>query len=82
MRAWVSSPAYDVAVRTLIAARKAAGLSQAALANRLGKPPSYVAKIELKERRVDVVEFIEFLRAADADTASALDAVQAALMHG
>lgn len=72
MRRWVSSPSYDVVVQTLVAARHAAGMSQAELAKRLGKPPSYVAKIELKERRVDVVEFIEFIRAVDADEELAL----------
>ena len=79
MRAWVSSPAYDVAVRTLVDERKAAGLSQAALAKRLGKPPSYVAKIELKERRVDVVEFIEFLQAVGADGVVAVQRIKTAL---
>jgi transcriptional regulator with XRE-family HTH domain len=72
MRRWVTSPSYDVVVQTLVAARQAAGVSQAELAKRLGKPPSYVAKIELKERRVDVVEFVEFLDATGTDTGSAL----------
>jgi transcriptional regulator with XRE-family HTH domain len=79
MRRWVSSPSYDVVVQTLVSARQAAGISQAELAKRLGKPPSYVAKIELKERRVDVVEFIEFLRAASADEAQAFDAIRSAV---
>jgi transcriptional regulator with XRE-family HTH domain len=61
------------------AARYATGTSRAELAKRLGKSPSYVAKIELKERRVDVVEFIEFLRAADTDDMAALNAVRTAL---
>jgi transcriptional regulator with XRE-family HTH domain len=69
-------------VQTLIAARHAAGMSQAELAKRLGKPPSYVAKIELKERRVDVVEFIEFLRAAGADEAVAFQTVREAIQRG
>lgn len=33
---------------------------QTELAARLGKPPSYVAKVELGDRRMDVVEFIEY----------------------
>jgi transcriptional regulator with XRE-family HTH domain len=79
MRRWVSSPRYEVAVRTLTEARHAAGISQAELARRLGKPPSYVAKVELRERRVDVVEFIEFLRAAGASESEAFEAVRAAV---
>jgi transcriptional regulator with XRE-family HTH domain len=66
-------------VQTLVSARQAAGISQAELAKRLGKPPSYVAKIELKERRVDVVEFIEFVRAAGADEELAFAAVKSAI---
>jgi len=41
----------------LIEARKGAGLSQADLAERLGKPQSFVSKFERGERRLDVVEF-------------------------
>ena len=48
-------------------ARKEAGLTQATVAERLGKPQSYVAKIEGGERRLDVVEFVALARALDAD---------------
>ncbi|WP_235526204.1 helix-turn-helix domain-containing protein [Caulobacter sp. Root1472] len=47
----------------LVEARKSYGLTQRELAARLGKPPSFVAKIEVGERRVDVVEFIAISRA-------------------
>ena len=46
----------------MIRARKAAGLTQHELAKRLRRPQSFVAKYEGGERRVDVVEFIEFAR--------------------
>jgi transcriptional regulator with XRE-family HTH domain len=39
--------------------RNEAGLTQQDVADRLGKPQSYVAKVEGGERRVDVIEFIE-----------------------
>jgi transcriptional regulator with XRE-family HTH domain len=39
--------------------RKAAGLTQTVVAERLGKPPSYVAKYELGDRRLDVLEFLD-----------------------
>ena len=42
----------------MIAARKAAGLTQTELAEQLGKPQSYVSKYERGERRLDVVEFL------------------------
>ena len=44
--------------KLMIGARKAAGLTQHALAVRLKKPQSFVAKYEGGERRIDVVQFI------------------------
>jgi transcriptional regulator with XRE-family HTH domain len=41
-------------------AREAAGLRQVQVAESLGKPQSYVSKIESGERRMDPVELAEF----------------------
>ncbi|MFT8680415.1 helix-turn-helix domain-containing protein [Gluconacetobacter sp.] len=46
-------------MKLLIAARRDKGLTQATLAERLGKPQSYVAKYETGERRIDVIEFLD-----------------------
>jgi transcriptional regulator with XRE-family HTH domain len=46
---------------------KAAGLTQQALALRLKKPQSFVAKYEGGERRLDVVEFVAIARVLGAD---------------
>ncbi len=43
----------------LVAERKQAGLTQDAVAKKLSKPQSYVAKYERGERRLDIVELIE-----------------------
>ena len=51
----------------MVRARKAAGLTQHALARLLKKPQSFVAKYEGGERRLDVVEFIAIARALGAD---------------
>jgi transcriptional regulator with XRE-family HTH domain len=51
----------------LIAARKKAHLTQQGLADRLGRPQSFVAKYEGADRRVDVVEFIDIARALGTD---------------
>ncbi|NUH64081.1 helix-turn-helix transcriptional regulator [Sulfitobacter sp. S0837] len=42
-------------------------MSQAKLAEELGKPASYVAKYELGERRLDAVELCVILRLTRAD---------------
>ena len=47
----------------LVKARKEAGLTQAVLAGRLGRPQSFVSKYEGGERRLDVLEFLEVARA-------------------
>jgi transcriptional regulator with XRE-family HTH domain len=51
----------------LVAERKAAGLTQTAVAERLGKPPSYVAKYELGDRRIDILEYLDIAAAIGFD---------------
>jgi len=61
------SPAYDHLRSLLLKAREAAGLRQEDVAKRLKRPQSYVSKIELGERRLDVVEYVQFASAVEAD---------------
>ena len=63
MAGTVHTEAYRAVLRTLTEVRSAAGLSQAALAERLGKPASFVGKYELGERRLDIVELMVVLKA-------------------
>jgi len=49
---------YDRFRHLLIDARRAASLTQVEVADRLGRPQSFVAKYEGGERRLDVVEFL------------------------
>ena len=51
----------------LAAARKAAGLSQNDLALRLKTSQTVIARIEIGERRIDVIEFIDLSRALKID---------------
>lgn len=51
----------------LVASRRDAGLTQAQLAERLGVVPSWVAKVEIGERRLDLVEFVTLARAMKVD---------------
>lgn len=61
------SPAYNRLRRALSNARATANLKQADLAVRLGKPQSYVSKVELGERRLDVIEYADYAIALGID---------------
>jgi transcriptional regulator with XRE-family HTH domain len=52
--------------------RKAEGLTQAEVAELLGRPQSFVAKYEGGERRLDVIEFLEVTEALRADPSDIL----------
>lgn len=54
-------------IRAMVALREEQGLSQAKVAARLGKPPSFVAKYELGERRLDVIEAFVVLKTMGTD---------------
>ena len=67
------SPEYRRFQAGLVAARKNKGLSQAALAKLLGKPPSFVGKYEIGERRLDLIETLVILKVLDQNLASFLE---------
>ncbi|MBB5660369.1 helix-turn-helix domain-containing protein [Brevundimonas halotolerans] len=56
----------------IASARKAAGLTQVELAARLGRPQSFVSKVERGERRLDVIEFCLVAEALGHDPAKLL----------
>lgn len=62
----MSKTIYDETYRNVVdalkAARLEAGITQQQVADALGKPQSYVAKVEGCERRLDVIEFMNFAR--------------------
>lgn len=62
MAGTVHTEAYKKLLKALVEARCDAGLSQAQLAERLGKPASFVGKYELGERRLDVIELLVVLK--------------------
>lgn len=78
-RKWVSSPSYKAAIRKIVDARKRAGMSQRDLSSALGKPPSWVAKVEQMERRLDLLEFVAIARGLRLDEADLFQTVVAGL---
>lgn len=72
-RSWVSSPNYRAVIETLRTARTEKGLSQREVARRMGKHVSFLNKIELVERRIDVLEFVLLCRALELDPHTMLD---------
>jgi transcriptional regulator with XRE-family HTH domain len=67
MQKSLKSAEYARLIAALVAARHSAGIRQQALAKKLNRPQSFVAKYEGGERRLDVIEFIAIARALDAD---------------
>jgi transcriptional regulator with XRE-family HTH domain len=67
------APPYERLPRFLRAVREEAGLTQRELGRRLGKPQSWVYNCETANRRVDVTEFVAWVRACDADPQVAFD---------
>ena len=65
MAGTVHTLAYQDLLSALIRQRVQARLSQAALAEKIGKPPSFVGKYELGERRLDTIELLVILKAMD-----------------
>jgi len=55
------TPEHVYLCQRLRQARLDAGLTQADLAERLDKPQSFVAKVETRERRLDVIEFAKWM---------------------
>ncbi|WP_457584579.1 helix-turn-helix domain-containing protein [Ensifer canadensis] len=51
----------------LVAARKAANVTQVELGERIGQRQTFVSKFELGERRLDVAEYVKVCRAVGAD---------------
>ena len=54
----LNSPRYRVLRELIRAERKERGLTQVQVAKTLGRPQSYVADFERRERRIDVVEYL------------------------
>lgn len=69
-------------VAVLTEARQKSGLTQAQLAEKIGKDQTYISIIERGQRRVDVLEFVTLARAMGADPAKLFGQVLKSLPEG
>lgn len=63
----LNSPRYQVLRKLIRVERKQRELSQSQVAKALGRPQSYVADFERRERRIDVVEYLALAEAIGFD---------------
>jgi transcriptional regulator with XRE-family HTH domain len=61
------SAQYDQLRKLMAGARKVRNLSQREVAEKFGRPQSYLGKFENGKRNLDVVEFIEVAKAIGVD---------------
>ena len=61
----IHDPRYQDLIQKLIELRESKNVTQVELAQRLGKPQSYVSKVEILERRLDVIELMDWLKILD-----------------
>jgi transcriptional regulator with XRE-family HTH domain len=75
MRKSTHTTEYRLLLSELRSARRSAGLSQRDVAGRLKVPPSWVAKVEGGERRIDLVELCWFFAACGTNAADRVKAL-------
>ncbi|MCW5680006.1 MAG: helix-turn-helix domain-containing protein [Xanthobacteraceae bacterium] len=63
----IFSPRHKRLAELVARQRRAAGLTQAEVARKLGRHQPFVANIESGERRLDVVEFLQLATVIDLD---------------
>ena len=72
----ITSSKYANLINWLKQARKDQGISMRELASRLDEPHSFVQKIEIMERRLDVFEYTLYCKALDLDPIDGLAFLQ------
>lgn len=70
---------YQIFRSLLVAAREKSGLTQTQIAEKLGKPQSFISKYERGERRLDFTEFIELANMLEIDIADFVSCYQSAV---
>ncbi len=75
----VFTPAYAVLLKTLIATRKRAGLTQAEVGKRINKDQRFISQVELGVRRLDLIEFYVLAGGLGVDPVALFSDIAAAL---
>lgn len=70
---------YQIFRNLLVSAREKSGLTQIQIAERLGKPQSFISKYERGERRLDLTEFIELADVLEIDVVDFINRYQSAI---
>lgn len=63
----IHSPRYQKLIEQLIYTRESLNITQVELATCLKKPQSYVSKIENCDRRLDIIELLDWLDALNVE---------------
>jgi transcriptional regulator with XRE-family HTH domain len=71
----VYSTEYQLVIKILRDARIEKGITQAKLAEALGRPQSFIAKVENGERKLDVVEFALIARLLEVDAGAVMERI-------
>jgi len=72
-------PRYQRFLEALRDARQSAGVTQTQVAERLGNRQVFISKLERGERRMDVVDFLEYCDAAGIDALSLFEHIKTAV---
>lgn len=56
---------YATLIKTITAIRQEKNLTQVQLADKLGKPQSFIAKVEGLDRKLDIIEFVDWCTAIE-----------------
>ena len=67
---------YCTLIESLVAIRNKSGFTQRTLAKKLGVSNCYIARVETRERRLDLIESIDYLRALNLSNADIVEFFQ------
>ncbi|CAO3424440.1 XRE family transcriptional regulator (plasmid) [Azospirillum argentinense] len=70
---------YKALLARLVAERRRRGLTQWDIARAMGEDQSQVSKLERRERRLDIIDFVRYCRALDVAPGEWLDTTLASL---